>query len=115
MAYKITVNASKAYDVLIEGGALAKCGEVLSSVFSPCTVCVVSDTNVAPLYLEKVKNSLKTAGFSVNEFVFAAGEASKTPETICLWGVMAASLAKALSPLKTQCTTIQGIRLFVLQ
>ena len=90
MAYKITVNASKAYDVLIEGGALAKCGEVLSSVFSPCTVCVVSDTNVAPLYLEKVKNSLKTVGFSVNEFVFAAGEASKTPETLFkLWGHLA--------------------------
>ena len=40
---------------------------------------------------------------------------SKTPETICRLGVITASLAKALSPLKTLCTMMQGIRLLVLQ
>ena len=41
--------------------------------------------------------------------------ASKTPETICLWGVMTASLAKALNPLKTLWITTQITKLLVLQ
>ncbi len=86
MPYKITVSASKTYDVLIEKGSLANCGKAMCEVFSPCTVCVVSDTNVTPLYLETVKNSLSDAGFDVTDFVFPAGEASKTPETLFkLW------------------------------
>ncbi len=86
MAYKITVSASKTYDVLIEKGLLENCGKAVADIFSPSAVCVVSDTNVAPLYLEKVKNSLAEAGFAVNEFIFPAGEESKTPETLFkLW------------------------------
>ncbi len=86
MAYKITVNASKTYDVLIHKGLLHNCGKALASIFSPCTVCVVSDTNVAPLYLNEVKTSLTESGFQVTEFIFPAGEASKTPETLFkLW------------------------------
>ena len=90
MAYKITVNASKKYDVLIEKGLLYGCGKAVAGVLHPCTVCIVSDTNVAPLYLERVKSSLADAGFAVNEFIFTAGEASKTPEILFkLWRYLA--------------------------
>ena len=41
--------------------------------------------------------------------------ARKTPETICRWGVMAASLAKALSPLKRLWVRMQITRLPVLR
>lgn len=45
------------------------------------SVCIVSDTNVAPLYLETVKKEiLKSAPF-VCEFVFQAGEKSKNLST----------------------------------
>ena len=86
MSRKITVNASKSYDVLIDGGCLAKCGEMLLEYFRPCSVCIVSDTNVAPIYMNTVKSSLETSGFAVNEFVFPAGEESKSPSTLLeLW------------------------------
>jgi 3-dehydroquinate synthase len=43
-------------------------------------VCIITDTNVAPLYMDNLKKSLKC---DVCEFVFPAGEASKTVQT-CL-------------------------------
>ena len=45
------------------------------------SVCVVSDTNVAPLYLEKVKAELKRTVPFVCDFVFQAGEKSKNLST----------------------------------
>ena len=47
-------------------------------------ICIVSDTNVAELYLEEVKQQLsKTASF-VTAYVFPAGECSKTIDTVQL-------------------------------
>lgn len=47
-------------------------------------ICIVSDTNVAELYLEEVKQQLsKTASF-VTTYVFPAGECSKTIDTVQL-------------------------------
>ncbi len=40
-------------------------------------LCIVSDTNVAPLYLETVKNSLMKVSGEIFSFVFEAGEKSK--------------------------------------
>jgi 3-dehydroquinate synthase len=45
-------------------------------------VCIVTDTNVAKLYLEEVKNILSSVSKSVCEFVFDAGEHSKTLNTV---------------------------------
>ena len=42
---------------------------------------MVSDTHVAPLYLDQVKASLEGAGFQVHPFVFPAGEAHKNGAT----------------------------------
>ena len=90
MAYRITVNASKSYDVLIEKGALSRCGELMLDCFKPCTVCIVSDSNVAPLYMETVKASLANSGFGTVEFVFEAGEKQKDPQTLFkLWSFLA--------------------------
>ncbi|MBQ7010323.1 MAG: 3-dehydroquinate synthase [Clostridia bacterium] len=88
--YKVEVNASKSYEVIIERGGIKKCGDTLLRYFSPSAVCIVSDTNVAPLYLDTVKTSLERSGFTVNEFIFPAGEESKTPETLfALWRKLA--------------------------
>lgn len=43
--------------------------------------CIISDSNVAPLYLEEV-SSLLAAHFSCTSFVFEAGEASKHTGTV---------------------------------
>ena len=81
MATKITVNASKTYDVIIDKGLLERVGELAKKASLCGKACIISDSNVAPLYMERVKNSLSKEGFSVCEYVFPAGEASKTAET----------------------------------
>ena len=78
---KITVNASKTYDVIIEKGALDKIGEYLKGSGISGKACIISDSNVAPLYLDRVKSSLEKSGLLVCQYIFPAGEASKTAET----------------------------------
>lgn len=78
---KITVDASKKYDCIIEKGAINKVGEYAKNLGLSGKACIISDTNVAPLYNEKVRASLENAGFSVCEYIFPAGEESKNAET----------------------------------
>ncbi len=79
---KLTVNAGKGYDILIEKGILSSCGEYIKSVSRANKVVIISDSNVAPLYLDTVKNSITSAGYEVYDYIFPAGEASKTTATV---------------------------------
>lgn len=45
-------------------------------------VCIVSETNVAPLYLDEVKKAAGQCFASVTDFVFQAGEAYKNLNTV---------------------------------
>ena len=75
---KLRVNAGKGYDILIEEGLIENCGAYIKKVKDAKKVCVISDSNVFKLYGEIVKDSLVNSGFEVLEFVFIAGEESKT-------------------------------------
>ncbi len=77
----IHISASRDYDVLIGNGLIKDAGRLIEAVHAPCKVAVVSDSNVAPLYLETLRDSLEAAGFAVCSYVFPAGEASKNLET----------------------------------
>lgn len=67
------------YDILIEKGLLARAGECCKAVLPKARrLAVVTDSNVAPLYLERVKVSLEEAGFAVKGIVVPAGESSKS-------------------------------------
>lgn len=44
-------------------------------------VCIVSDSNVAPLYLEQVRSALSGSYSTVDAYVFPAGEESKNLDT----------------------------------
>ena len=79
----IRVNASKEYDVVIGKGILASLGERCAELFGKSRAVIVTDSNVAPLWLDKVKNSLESAGIESVEFVFTAGEESKNTATLC--------------------------------
>ena len=48
---------------------------------APCRAAIISDTNVWPLYGERVRASLEKAGFSCVFYCFPAGEASKNLST----------------------------------
>lgn len=79
---KIRVNASGAYDCIVGSGILDRCGELTAEYLSPRRVCIVTDENVAPLYLERVENSFEEAGFSAEVCIFPGGEENKTVSTV---------------------------------
>lgn len=78
----VHVSTGKPYDIFIERGILGSAAEYAKSLSSAEKITIVSDTNVAPLYLEALKNPLENAGFEVNSFVYEAGEKSKHLGTI---------------------------------
>ncbi len=70
------------YDVLVQEGGLDIFGEMLKLREIGPSLLVVSDTNVAPLYADRVLASLQTAGYAANKLVIPAGEAYKNIETV---------------------------------
>ena len=78
---KITVDTSKKYDCIIEKGALSKVGDYAKNLGLSGKACIISDSNVAPIHGGKVRASLENSGFSVCEYIFPAGEASKNADT----------------------------------
>lgn len=78
----VEVSASKNYQVIIGAGLLDILGQEVAKVSNAKKTCVVTDSNVAPLYLETAKKSLAAAGFfDVCDFIIPAGEASKNGQT----------------------------------
>ena len=61
----VTVNASTTYEVKISSGLLPKLGAEVSALGKAGKVCIVSDSNVWPLYGNAAKNSLENAGLEV--------------------------------------------------
>ena len=78
----VALSEGRSYDITIEKGILSRCGQEIRKVYNGNQVCVITDSNVAPLYLGKVTASLKEAGFQVKTMAFAAGEKSKNMETL---------------------------------
>lgn len=71
------------YDILIEKGLLDRTGKSCRAVLpKACRLAVVTDSNVAPLYLERVKRSLEESGFAVKDIIIPAGERSKSLEML---------------------------------
>lgn len=73
----IEVNASKSYRVEIGCGLLPSLGEKVAALGKIKKVCIVSESNVWPLYGAAADASLHAAGLETCHFVFPAGEASK--------------------------------------
>ena len=75
------------YDILIARGLLPQAGERVRAVLPKAVkLAVVTDTNVGPLYYNRVKASLEASGFECRAVVIPAGEASKTPSLLAqLW------------------------------
>ena len=61
----VHVATGKPYDIFIERGMIGSCADYVKKLTSARRVTVISDSNVAPLYLEKVTAPLKSAGFEV--------------------------------------------------
>ena len=73
----VRVDTGKPYDICIERGILDKCGEYAKALSKAEKVTIISDSNVAPLYMDRVKASLEKEGFNVATHIFKAGEEQK--------------------------------------
>lgn len=79
---RIEVNTGRSYVVEIGRDLLPELGKRIKPLLPKAErLAIVSDTNVAPLYLQTVSNALSSEGFAVFSFTFPAGEASKNGET----------------------------------
>ena len=78
----VEVTASKNYNVYVEKGILDFCGDIIKELVKGRRCVVISDTNVAPLYAQKVMESLNKSGFCTSLFEVEAGEESKSPENL---------------------------------
>ncbi|MGY9015339.1 MAG: 3-dehydroquinate synthase [Rhodospirillales bacterium] len=67
----------RGYDILVGGNLLDQAGEFIRPVASLQKAVIVTDSNVAPLYLSRLQASLECAGISQNSIILPAGEATK--------------------------------------
>lgn len=74
---KVSVNASRTYEVIIGSGLLANVGQLVRKVSAGTRAIIVSDDNVYPLYGAELSKSLTESGFDVFSFVIKNGEGSK--------------------------------------
>lgn len=80
---KLSVNTSTPYQILIERGTLDALGTYLKDLFPEhAKAFVITDSNVAPIYLDRVRASLEASGYKVYTHIFPAGEDSKRLSTI---------------------------------
>ncbi len=70
----------RAYDILIGPGLITRAGAEIASRLKGRKAAVVTDENVAPLYLEALVASLNQAGIVSAEVVLPAGEKTKSFE-----------------------------------
>ena len=76
--HDIQVNlGQRSYLINIQSGVLESLAEAASSVVSQKHVVVVTDSNVGPIYLEKVVSQLETCATRVDSITVDAGEKSK--------------------------------------
>lgn len=73
--------AARTYPILIGGGLLAKADLIANHLASP-RVAVVSNTTVAPLYLDTLVTGLQKVGVGVTPIILPDGEAHKTWDSL---------------------------------
>ena len=70
------------YEVHVSNGALETIGYLCTTTRLSGKAAIISDTNVAPLYAARVRQSLEDSGYTTTLHTFPAGEASKNLSTI---------------------------------
>lgn len=79
---ELIVNTGRSYPIKIERGLLNQAGSIIRTVSSAARAAIVTDSNIAPLYAERLRSSLEAEGFAVSVFVFEAGEEQKRLSTV---------------------------------
>lgn len=80
---KVTVPlGERSYDVLIGHGLMGVAGALIASVAKPGRALIVTDTQVGPRYLARLRRVMEAAGFLCHHVAVAEGEGSKSPQTL---------------------------------
>ena len=78
------------YDVLVASGCLESLGAQLRKLDSNPRALVVTDSEVASLYLQEVKDSLEAQGYLVSVITVPSGETAKSVDCASeIWSAMA--------------------------
>lgn len=77
----VKVEASSPYSIHIGPGLRLKIASYVSEFSGVQKVCIVSDSNVFPLYGRNIMAELQSSGLTVCSFVFPSGEESKNGTT----------------------------------
>lgn len=77
----IDIHTSGCYPVIVGEKLLGELGKHANAINKQGKAAIISDSNVWPLYGKVAQDSLESAGFQVVNYVFPAGEASKTGST----------------------------------
>ena len=67
----------RSYPIHIEAGLIDRVGAHARQVLGDCSLAIITDDNVAPLYLQRVEASLDAAGLRHNSIVLPHGEPTK--------------------------------------
>jgi len=78
----VRIKTKDEYEVLIDAGLIDRAGEYIYSVAGGEIAVVVTDDNVAVLYLERLRASLHKSGYKTVVFTIRNGEASKNIFTL---------------------------------
>ncbi len=80
---KISVKSIRGnYDILVGQGLLAKSGSFLKRLGFKGKVMVISQENIAAIYFESLRRSLKKSGFSVSLHLLPQGEEAKSEKEL---------------------------------
>lgn len=83
---------SHSYNVKVGNGALESTGFLVNRARLDGKAALITDSNVYPLYADRVVRSLEDAGYEVSTHIFPAGEQSKNLSTVeTIVGEMAAA------------------------
>lgn len=69
---------NRSYDVLCNYGLLENAANLIRRAGLKGKAAIISDSNVAPHYLDAVTTQLKSEGYATSSHIIAAGEASKS-------------------------------------
>ena len=73
----LLINASHSYNVVINRNIITMLYPHIKSICNAKKVTIITDSNVALLYLDKVLHCLENSDYEVNKIIIPAGESSK--------------------------------------
>lgn len=90
----VDIPGERPYDVRIGEGILTDLGAKLAPVLEaqpPSRILIITDSNVAPLYLDACKQGLAALGCPISDITLPAGEEAKCIDALAeVWNAMAA-------------------------